>query len=134
MIQLKEAADKASAPAESVEELYERLRLYSGSQLTVEFLRKDAKRGNATMRRRRTGRLQSLDFLDDALDGPSLILRIESTEEMKVELSYSSFEVLIDGQWKMIHNPDDLQRRLQEIQAEKTEATGQDSANEKRWS
>lgn len=103
MIEVAKASEKLQAPAQTLEELYERLIDYVGEVISVELEQRDG------VRKRRAGRLAEIELLD--LNRRILVsysflgVSLDKEESRK----YGAFlkclyQVRIDGQWKTFHN------------------------------
>jgi len=112
MIEAAEAAKTLSAPARTVEELYERLEVHIGQIIRVRTLKLD---GDEHLRfpvglRVATGELKWLH-----LTRKNGAIRVYFEDERAAMVPTNlrrEVSVLIDGQWKIIHDPVELNRSV----------------------
>lgn len=96
----KEALGK---PAPDGEELIRRLSPYIGSVVAV-----GTKLGDKTYKSKTVGVLHQLMVVDNPdLDEIGLGYQLLGDSGLRVTDLTQSFEVLIDGQWKIVHQPED---------------------------
>lgn len=98
MIEMSQAAKAENSPAQTIEELEERLSIRIGSPVRVIV---DQLRGT-----RRSGILEYLEFPSNRANNP-LILSFRGTEK-PASIYYAleqSYETLVDGNWRPIHLP-----------------------------
>lgn len=102
MIEMTKAEEKRSAPAESLRELRTRLTPYIGSVIQLEWATQDHSYVGHSYRLRGMSYTEAKNSKEEdlRLDFDSNHFTIPTSTNLKV-----TYSVLIDGQWKMIHDP-----------------------------